>query len=207
MFTQLMCFRSLRTTIVAGLVVVSAWAQAAVTVYTDRTTFQNAMSSFTVDGLDDVAQGINATYVRADYTIQTVSGFGMYGCWNVGDCGDNTSIGFNFRYLWDYLGPETFTFTTAVHGLGFDYGNPVCCSSGAKPIINGESPSTDHGFFGIISDVALTTYTVDQSREGAYMLIDNVTYGAAAVPEPETYALMLAGLGVLGFVARRRNQS
>ncbi len=34
--------------------------------------------------------------------------------------------------------------------------------------------------------------------------IDNVTFGIAAVPEPETYALMLAGLGLVGFAARRR---
>ena len=36
---------------------------------------------------------------------------------------------------------------------------------------------------------------------------DNHAVLAAPVPEPETYAMMLAGLGVMGLVARRRKQS
>jgi hypothetical protein len=38
------------------------------------------------------------------------------------------------------------------------------------------------------------------------LAIDNVTFSvtAAAVPEPTTYALLLAGLGAVGFIARRR---
>ena len=33
------------------------------------------------------------------------------------------------------------------------------------------------------------------------------TAAVTPVPEPETYALMLAGLGAMGFVARRRRQT
>ena len=40
---------------------------------------------------------------------------------------------------------------------------------------------------------------------GVYTL--NSSAVAAPVPEPETYALMLAGLGIVGFMAARRKQS
>jgi hypothetical protein len=37
-------------------------------------------------------------------------------------------------------------------------------------------------------------------------ILDNVVVSTPAIPEPETYALMLAGLGALGVVARRRRK-
>ena len=37
--------------------------------------------------------------------------------------------------------------------------------------------------------------------------IDNVNFSVATVPEPETYALFLAGLGIMGAVARRQRKT
>jgi hypothetical protein len=42
------------------------------------------------------------------------------------------------------------------------------------------------------------------SNDNQGMLLDNVSVTTAAVPEPETYAMMLAGLGIVGLMARRR---
>lgn len=52
--------------------------------------------------------------------------------------------------------------------------------------------------------VATSVYTpyVDGQSVKAYW--DGSTLNVAAVPEPESYAMLLAGLGMIGFVARRR---
>jgi hypothetical protein len=39
-----------------------------------------------------------------------------------------------------------------------------------------------------------------------YAVSEIQAFGVPAIPEPETYALMLAGLGVMGFIARRRQR-
>ena len=60
---------------------------------------------------------------------------------------------------------------------------------------SGTAPDTGNLFLGFLDrDSANNT--------GFFTAV--VTVPAAAVPEPETYALMLAGLGTLAFVARRK---
>ena len=52
------------------------------------------------------------------------------------------------------------------------------------------------------------TLNFDWSDYSAQHLAYTATFGTAtAVPEPETYAMLLAGLGMMGVVARRRRQA
>ena len=100
---------------------------------------------------------------------------------------DGVSLGFKSNDMWwagSYANTSgTFDFSSVAIGAGNHtlqlFGLEHCCDGGqqAQFSLNGQ------------------TYTTFGTRDGL---------DVAAVPEPETYALMLAGLGAIGFVARRR---
>ena len=71
------------------------------------------------------------------------------------------------------------------------------------PVYKDNSPGNGFSFENLIAGTYTLrlTGTVNGSRGGSYT---GFVSEVSPVPEPSTYALVLAGLGVVGFVARRR---
>ena len=96
-------------------------------------------------------------------------------------------------------------------GTGFDFSSVVGTTTAAP--IDGNVTGRVAGLGGTVAtnwavgDTLWIRWTdVDNTGGDHGLAIDNINLSvtAAAVPEPGTYALMLAGLGAVGFIARRR---
>ena len=144
--------------------------------------------------------------------------------WNSGGYGGSVQVNFGASYELDrielYGGyPYSESFTLSASGDGVHWTTLV--ASGAY---HEEPGLTFAGLsgkkFGAVYSVAGGTLTPNMSAQYVrYSAGGNQNWGylfemdvqghvtAAPVPEPETYALMLAGLGLVGFAARRRRSA
>ena len=140
--------------------------------------------------------------------------------------GDWTGVDFLKAFEIKAIGDPTFA--SVVSGPG---SWTATVDSGLSANLGCTTGGTNGGCFSATSPVALTDsmiWTIDfagtnlsfdspslkvqfltganaTSKTGS--LLSQTIPAVTPIPEPETYAMMLAGLGLLGFVARRRRQS
>jgi hypothetical protein len=121
--------------------------------------------------------------------------------------------------------PATLTFTNGgVDYVSFLWGSPdtyntLTVTSTAPGSTSQQFTATGLGFSSTNGNQSFSQYVQFSGLNGSKILslaFDNTTatdafesanYSITPVPEPETYALMMAGLGVVGFIARRRKKA
>ena len=100
----------------------------------------------------------------------------------------------------------------STYGVNRAYNDRVLHAAWSPTGVAGWSDTTSIGLIGTNMVVAGKTYAYvlgynDSAGQATLGDWDDFVIGVNAVPEPETYAMLLAGLGLMGFVARRRKQS
>lgn len=131
-------------------------------------------------------------------------------------CGFNiTPAGQNFRNL--FGSTMTISFASAIDSFGFYVTGlqtnlvpqeTVTFSDGSTQVINVPNAINGGGAFIGFTDIGKSIVSVTYNATNDIVSIDDIRYGnaAPAVPEPSTYAMMLLGLGVAAFVARRQKR-
>ena len=202
-------FKPVKPLILAAMLCAAASSQAAITVYTSQADFLSATSAPGYDNYDDLTVDLyDETIDRTagSYTYQAYAVGGLYGAGG----GTDHWLSTNQR-----LSPIVFqNFSTGVSAFGGNFfgsdiggqyvsgGNLVLTADDGSTLTYALNNTTVDSFLGFVSDSALTSVTLGTDGAGIYWPTANNV--VLAVPEPATYGMLLAGLGFVGAMARRR---
>jgi hypothetical protein len=110
----------------------------------------------------------------------------------------------SFKITFSGLGANTVF--AAFAGVSTPANVHLYAYKGATLIGDVTSAVTTGQFVLSFAAASITSVVITPGSFNDWVGVDNITYTLAAVPEPETVALMALGLGFVGGVARRRSQ-
>ncbi len=201
----------------AAALSVAGASQAAISVYTDQASFLAAVGASGVDGFDgfSIIGSTPSPITRAagdfGYTADAGPAGSFFGAGTPGNPWLSTNTAADTVSFYNFTGGVAALggnfFGSDISG-GFAAGSVTLTATDADgtvtETINGATVSSFLGFVSSTGTLDSATLASVEPESGfLWPTVDNLTL-AAAVPEPETYALMLAGMGLVGWMARRR---
>lgn len=205
------------------IVASSAATQAQALVFTNRAAFEAAVTGEANIGFNVAGAG-SATGHGSLLTLSGVT-FSAEQIFQIDSAASAFSAGaaYSSDYLeWQGNSPQTLmtiSFAAPVTAVGFDFMEIYSISTQFTIIADGITTVRTSGaspsFFGITSGSAFTSLSVSVPRANAaaangaaFPTLDNLTFvTSTVVPEPATWAMMIAGFGLAGAALRRRTAS